>query len=192
MRFVVFDIETKNFFQDVGKRDPALLDIAVICTYNSITNKYESFLEEDLPKLWPMLEKTDAIIGYNSNHFDIPLLNKYYDGDLTNKKSIDLMRTIQNSLGRRIGLNAVAEATLEVGKSAHGLQATEWWKQGEIQKVIDYCIDDVKLTRSLYEHMRDNNFIKYKDLSGKIIKIDIDTKDWDEYEDSGMTHSLQF
>jgi len=192
VKFVVFDIETKNFFQDVSKRDPALLDISVVCTYNSVTDKYESFLEKDLSKLWPMIESTDALIGYNSDYFDIPLLNKYYHGDLINKKSIDLMKTIQNSLGRRIGLDAVIQATLGLKKTAHGSQAMEWWKQGEIQKVIDYCIQDVKVTRSLYEHMRDNNFVKYKDLGGEVVEIKVDTSDWGEHEDSGMTHSLQF
>ncbi len=193
MKFVVFDIETSNFFPDVGKNDPSLLDLAVLCIYNSETDKYDSFLKEDLHKVWPIFENTDALIGYNSNHFDIPLLNKYYAGDLSQLKSIDLMKTIQESLGRRVGLGAVAEPTLGVGKSAHGSQAIEWWKQGKIQEVIDYCIQDVKVTKDLYEHMKENNFVKYinKD-DGKTYQIDVDTSDWDKKEDIGITPTLQF
>ena len=84
---VVFDIETKNIFADVGENNPALLDISVVCIYDYGRDKYESFLEEDFGKLWPIIEKADVLIGYNSNHFDIPLLNKYYPGDLSKIKS---------------------------------------------------------------------------------------------------------
>ena len=90
MRKIVFDIETKNIFEDVGRADPALLDIAVVGIHDSLTNSYTSYLEEDLPKLWSIIEKADILIGYNSDHFDIPLLNKYYPGDLTDRKSTRL------------------------------------------------------------------------------------------------------
>jgi len=193
MKYIVFDIETKNFFPDVGKNDPSLLDIAVVCIYNSETDEYSSFFEEDLPKLWPILENTDAIIGFNSMHFDIPLLNKHYAGDLTNLKNIDLILTIKESLGRLIGLGTVAEETLGVGKSAHGSQAMEWWKQGKIQEVVDYCIQDVKVTKDLYVHMRDHGFIKYKDKNdGVVYELKVDTSKWDEEADTGITHTMQF
>ncbi len=192
MNFVVFDIETSNIFQDVGKNDPALLDLAVICIYDSKTDEYKSFFQEDLADLWPILENTDAIVGYNSDHFDIPLLNKYYSGDLFSFKSIDLMKTIQNSLGRRIGLDAVAGATLGTAKSAHGLQAVEWWRQGEKQKVVDYCIQDVKVTKSLFDHMREHKEVKYKDITGEVRTIPVDTSDWDNTDDISITPTLQF
>jgi DNA polymerase elongation subunit (family B) len=91
MRKVVFDIETKNIFQDVGKNDPTLLDLSVVCIYDSETNAYTCYEESQLKDLWPILEKTDLLIGYNSDHFDIPLLNKYYPGDLTKIKSLGIM-----------------------------------------------------------------------------------------------------
>ena len=138
MKKVVFDIETKNIFQDVGRADPVLLDISVVCIYDYESDQYLSFLEEDFPKLWPYLEKADVLIGYNSDHFDIPLLNKYYPGDLTKIKSIDLMAEIKKSLGRRIGLGVVAEATLGYGKSGNGLEAVTWWKEGKIDEIKKY------------------------------------------------------
>ena len=77
MRKIVFDIETSNLFFDVGTNDPASLELAVVCIYDYERDVYESYLLEDLPKLWPIIEKADMLIGYNSDHFDIPLLNKY-------------------------------------------------------------------------------------------------------------------
>ena len=129
MRKIVFDIETSNTFQDIGKADPALLDLSVICVHDSDTDKYTSYVQEELTNLWPLLEKADMLIGYNSDHFDIPLLNKYYPGDLTQIKSLDLLKEIKNSLGRRLKLDSVAEATLGKKKIGHGLDAIVWWEK---------------------------------------------------------------
>lgn len=192
MRKVVFDIETKNIFSDVGKNDPTLLDISMLCAWDSETNEFTSYLEEELPRLWPLLERADMLIGYNSDHFDIPLLNKYYPGDLTQIKSLDILKEIQKSFGRRLKLDAIAEATLGIGKSGHGLQAYEWWKQGEIEKIRKYCIDDVKITRDVYDYARKHGYVKYKDF-GETKKIPLDTSRWEEPTENGaMTHTLPF
>lgn len=191
MRKIIFDIETRNIFDDVGKADPALLDISLVGVYDSKTDEYTSYLVEDLPKLWPLIENADVLIGYNSDHFDIPLLNKYYHGDLTKIKSLDIMAEIKKSLGRRIGLGNVAEATLNVGKSAHGLQAVEWWKKGDIESIRKYCLQDVKVTKEIYEYALKNKKLKYKDYD-TIKEIPIDTSKWDDGGESAMTYSLPF
>lgn len=191
MRKIVFDIETSNDFLDVGLSDMSKLDLSVICIYDYETGKYSSFTEDTLKDLWPILEKADLLIGYNSDHFDIPILNKYYSGDLTKIKSLDLMKEIKKSLGRRIKLDTIAEATLGKKKSGHGGLAVVWWKAGEKQKVIDYCLDDVKITKEVYEYALKNGSLKYKD--GKEIKeIKIDTSKWGEKDDSKMTFTLPF
>ena len=94
MRIITLDIETKNFFQDVGSSDPAALDISVVCIHDSQDDSYQSFLEADLRKLWPILENADGIVTWNGDHFDIPLLNKYYSGDLSKLRSIDRHRQV--------------------------------------------------------------------------------------------------
>lgn len=73
IRYVVFDIETSNTFQEVGSSDPAKLDIALVGVYDSGTDSYDSFLQDDFPRLWSLLEQIDMIIGFNSEHFDLPL-----------------------------------------------------------------------------------------------------------------------
>jgi len=191
MREIVFDIETKNIFSDVGKADPTALDLSLIGIYDSKTETYESYLEEELPDLWPRIEHADVLIGYNSNHFDIPLLNKYYPGDLEHIKSIDLLEDIRKSLGKRLKLDSVAQATLGEGKSGHGLEAIHWWKNGEIEKVRKYCLDDVRITRELYEYAKKYKKLKYKDLT-VLKEIPIDTSDWGLEESSRMTHTLPF
>ncbi len=191
MRKIVFDIETKNTFQEVGSTESTALDISLVGIHDSKTNTYESFLEGELPKLWPILEAADMIIGYNSEHFDLPLLNKYYHGDLSRLKHVDILKEIKNSIGRRMRLDQVAEGTLGLKKSGHGLQAITWWKQGEIEKIRKYCLDDVKLTKELYEYALKNKALKFKE-GPMIIDIKLDTSDWEKAEDSGLTFSLPF
>jgi DEAD/DEAH box helicase domain-containing protein len=189
MRKIVFDIETKNVFSDVGKNDPALLDLSVVCVHDSDTDEYISYVQEELQNLWPIIEKADMLIGYNSEHFDIPILNKYYPGDLTHIKSLDLLKEIKNSLGRRLKLDSVAEATLGRKKIGTGLEAIAWWKKGEIDKIKEYCIEDVKITKELYDYAVKNGMLKYRDL-GEIRKIKLDTSNWEEKENGSITHTL--
>jgi len=191
MKKIVFDIETSNVFQDVATNDPSALDMSVCCIYDYETDKYSSYTKKTLNEMWPIFEKANLIIGYNSEHFDIPILNKYYSGDLTKLKSLDLLKEIKNSLGRRIKLDAVAKATLGRNKTGHGLEAIVWWRNGEKQKVIDYCIEDVRITKDVYEYALKNNSLKYTD--GKNIReIKIDTSNWEKKDDSAMTFTLPF
>lgn len=191
MRKIVFDIETKNFFSDVGKNDPALLDISVVGIYDSGTETYSSYLQEELKNLWPIIEKADMLVGYNSEHFDVPLLNKYYPGDLTKLRHIDLLKEIRNSIGRRMKLDQVAEGTLGVNKSGGGAQAMIWWKSGEIDKIRKYCLDDVKITKDLYEYALKNSELKFKE-GGKIMNVKLDTSGWEKQKGAGITHTLPF
>lgn len=189
MKKIVFDIETK---EAIGPEGVAGCEISVVCIYDYETESYSSYLEGELHKLWPILEKADMLIGYNSDHFDIPLLNKYYHGDLTQIKSLDLLKEIRSSLGRRLRMDSVAEATLGVTKSGHGLQAVEWWKTGEIEKIRKYCLDDVRITKDLYDFALKNGSLKYKDFT-EIKDIALDTSSWEEKnEGPSMTHSLPF
>jgi DEAD/DEAH box helicase domain-containing protein len=194
MRKITFDIETRNIFSEVNSTDSTALDISVVCIHDSLTDTYTSFLQEDFPKLWPILEQADMFITFNGDHFDIPLLDKYYSGDLKKIKSLDLLVEVRNSLGRRIKLDTIAEATLGTKKSGHGLQAVEWWKTGEIDKIIKYCIEDVKITKQLYEYALANNKLKYKDLGigGAIKDIKLNTSTWEEKKESAMTFTLPF
>lgn len=191
MRKITFDIETKNFFTDVGSNDPVDLDISVVCIHDSLDDKYTSYLEADFGKLWPILEKADVLITWNGDHFDIPLLNKYYPGDLSKIKSLDLMKEVQKSLGRRLKLDNVAEATLGRNKSGHGSEAIDWWKNGEIDKLIQYCTEDVRITKEIHDFAASNKHLKYKDL-GNIKEIKIDTASWETPLDNAMTFTLPF
>ena len=192
MRQITFDCETKNTFQDANSTEAKDLDLSVVCIHDSLTGECSSFFEQDLNKLWPILENADMLISFNGEHFDIPLLNKYYSGDLTKIKHIDLMKEVKKSIGRRIKLDTLAGATLGIKKSGHGLEAIEWWRNGELDKLVKYCIDDVKITRELYDYALKNKHLKYTD-NGVVKDMKIDPKDWETaQEKSAMTFTLPF
>ena len=166
------------------------MEITVVGVHDSSTNEYTSYLKEDFPKLWRVLEQADMLIGYNSDSFDIPILNRYYPGDLTKIRSLDLLVEVYNALGRRLRLQSLADATLGKGKKGDGLQAMEWWDQGLYDKVREYCIEDVRITRELYDYARANGHLKYKDLNQKR-EIKIDASKWEEGTSApSMTHTL--
>lgn len=164
---VVLDIETQNTFQDVGTYNPALLSISLVGCYFYETDTFESFLEEDLPKLWPRLERADRVIGYNLFGFDYPCMQRYYTGDFRRIPTIDIMLEIEKRIGFRVKLDDVAHATLGTGKSGHGLMAVEFWKKGEIDKLRDYCLQDVRVTRDVYEYAIANHTVSYHDRLGQ-------------------------
>ena len=191
MRYVVFDLETQNIFQDVGSNDATALDISVACAYDSETDIYTTVDITELSTLWPIFEKADALVGYNSNHFDIPLLNKYYPGDLTHIKSIDILESIRESLGRRLRLDSVAQATIGAKKSADGLQAVRWWREGKIKEIKKYCEQDVKVTKKVFDYALANGHVLFKDGYRKR-EIPLDTSTWKDQNGASMTHSLPF
>ncbi|HUY05163.1 MAG TPA: ribonuclease H-like domain-containing protein [Candidatus Paceibacterota bacterium] len=192
MRAITFDIESISDSVVRGHIDVNEQELIVVAIHDSLTGEYTSYSKEELPKLWPILEHADFLIGFNSDSFDIPLLNRYYPGDLTHIVSLDLLSEVQKVLGRRIRLQSLAEATLGRGKSGDGLKAGEWWREGKQDLVREYCIDDVRLTRELYDYAVKHGKLKYKDLREKR-DIKLDTSQWGQRTSAlpAMTHALQ-
>ncbi len=175
-REVVIDIETQNTFQEVGKYDHTLLRISLVGAYFYETDTYESFLEADLPLLWPRLERADRLIGYNIKGFDSPVMNNYYAGDLLAFPTLDIMEEIAKHVGFRVKLDDVAQSTLGVGKSGNGLMAVQYFRQGEIQKLRDYCLQDVKVTKQVYEQGLAKGEVSFKDRTGKRVMVPVKFK----------------
>ena len=191
MRYAIFDLETQNIFTDVDSKEPTALDVSVASLYDTGTETYTTVTIDEIEKLWPIIEKADALVGYNSNHFDIPLLNKYYPGDLTTIKSIDILESIRMSLGRRLRLDSIAEATIGTKKSSNGLQAVRWWREGKIDEIKKYCQQDVKVTKQIFEYALENGKVFYKD-GRKKIEIPLDVSSWRDENGASLTHSLPF
>lgn len=144
-----------------------MLQISLIGCYFYETDTFETFLEEDLPRLWPRIERTDRVIGYNLVGFDYPCMQTYYAGDLMKVPTVDIMVEIEKRIGFRVKLDSVAQATLGIGKSGDGLQAVEFWRKGEIDKLREYCLQDVRVTRDVYEKALTEQKVFYFDRVGQ-------------------------
>ena len=167
-REIVFDIET---YGDIKKM--MSMEVTVVSIYEYETNSYRSFEKDELGDLWPILEKAERLIGYNSEHFDIPILNKYYTGDLSVFPHLDMLKVIRESCGKRYKLDDVAKATLQIQKSADGLQAMTWWEEGKVDEIKKYCEQDVKVTKEIYDFGQKNKMLYYPTLTGDVLPISV-------------------
>lgn len=169
---VVLDLETQYSLREKDN-DPRKLKVSVVGIYDYSDNQFKDFLEDEFKELWPILENASLIIGFNIKKFDLQVLAPYYVGDVRQFPVLDLLDEVKESLGKRISLGELAKATLGEGKSGHGFLAIDFYRKGELEKLKKYCLDDVRLTRDLYEFGKKEGRIFYLSIRGKEeIKID--------------------
>ncbi|NQS99910.1 MAG: ribonuclease H-like domain-containing protein, partial [Candidatus Omnitrophica bacterium] len=149
---LVLDLETKKSFDEVEGRKFELLGVSIVGVYSYRLDQYKTFLESEIKQLQSLLEQAKLVIGFNIKRFDFPVLQPYLDLDLSKLNSLDIFEHVQKSLGFRLGLNSLAQATLDIGKSGSGLDALKYFRQGEMDKLAQYCQQDVFVTRQLYEY----------------------------------------
>ncbi len=186
---IVLDLETQNSFREVGN-DLKKLKVSVVGIYEYATNQYLSFRDSELAELFPRLEKASLLVGFNINKFDLPVLSPYYVGKVSQFRTLDMLDEVEKVLGFRVSLDNLAQATLNLKKSGHGLLAIDLYRNNEWEKLISYCLDDVRITRELYEYGLKNGEIYFNDFRGKKeIKVNFEK---DQSEESTVSLSLPF
>lgn len=171
-RYGVFDLETKRSANEVGGWHRAeRMGISVAVVYDSRLEGYVTYLEDEIDQLVTHLFELELVVGFNNKRFDNKVLSRYTNKDLSLLPSVDLLEEVHRQLGYRLSLNGLAQNTLGFEKSADGLKALEWYKEGEIGKIIHYCKKDVKLTQSLFLHALENGFLLFQNKSGKIVRL---------------------
>ena len=154
---LVLDLETQRDFNEVEGRKLELLGVSVAGVYSYQENRYDAYLEADLKtKLAPRLQAAELIIGFNHRRFDLPVLQPYVPYPTAPLPMLDIMEEIVKNLGHRVSLESVAQATLGRGKSGHGLDALKWFKEGRFDLITKYCLDDVKLTKEVYDYGKEH------------------------------------
>lgn len=171
-KLIFFDVETQRTFREVGGRhNVSRLGLAAAVTYDSSIEEYHTYTENDVDALVEELAGADLVVGFNVKRFDYEVLRPYTDYPLQSIPTVDMLEDIYQELGFRLSLDALAQATLSVGKSADGLQAVRWFRQGQLDKVIEYCRRDVEVTSELYEFGRQRGYVLYWDRLGQMQKI---------------------
>ena len=194
---VVYDIETKNFFNDTDLRNPEDLGISVVSAYRremdddlrEVSGEMKSFWTPEaltvvgadefiFDHMWEWFEEADRIIGYNSFGFDNPAMNGIYEkGDFTKLKHFDVLDEIRKSFGHRVKLDSVAKETLGQGKIAGGADAVVWWAKGDPESLANlkkYCEMDVEVTKGVYDFGLKNKKLKFKDRWNELREIEVD------------------
>lgn len=176
---LVIDVETKNVFDDVGGRDFVdRLDASLVGVYSYDQDKYFHFKEGEWEKLAPLLQNARLIIGFSINRFDLPVMKKYFNFSLTALPRFDLLEEIEFKFGKRVSLDVLARANLDISKTGHGLDAVEFYKQGNWQALADYCLQDVKITKELYDLVKKQGFLQIPDRNtDEIHKVAIDVRE---------------
>ena len=172
--FLVVDIETKTLVDAVGGwKNFKQLEVSVACAYDSKTDQYYSYTEDKLGELIELC-KERLLIGYNLMGFDLPVMEKYGLPTPDKLDVFDIMLDVHNISGWRfVKLEKIAHATLGAGKSADGIMAVEWWKQGEVQKIIEYCLKDVEVTRDVFLHGINKGYIEIDKADGSKAKFTV-------------------
>lgn len=171
---IFFDLETQNTFEEVGGHYPERLKVSVAVTYATTDNTFHFYREADAAQLAQDLSRADLVVGYNLYGFDYPVLQQYTgEVNLAALPTLDMMLEIQKQVGVRVSLDAVATATLKIGKSADGLQAVQWWREGKIDKIFDYCQQDVEVTRRVYEFGRQYRYVQYYDRQYRVRRVPV-------------------
>ena len=170
---VFFDVETQESFQEVGGHYPERLHVSVVVTYNTADQAFHRYAEADMPALVEELQTADLVVGFNLYGFDYPVVMRYTDVDLTQLPTVDMLDVLHKQLGFRVGLDAIASATLGTGKSADGLQAVRWWKEGRIEEIFTYCEKDVEVTRQVYEFGKQHRYVQFYDRQYKLRRVPV-------------------
>lgn len=173
-RYGVFDLETQRSASDVGGWHLAhRMKISCAVVYDSGDDTYAVYHESDVPKLIAHLRQLALVVGFNSKRFDYRVLSGYSDFPFERLPSLDLLEKIHQQLGFRLSLNHLAKQTLQIEKAGSGLDALRWWQQGRLDKIIEYCRMDVKITRDLFLFARDEGYLIYRQKSGDRLRVPI-------------------
>jgi DEAD/DEAH box helicase domain-containing protein len=149
---VYFDLETQKSAAEVGGwHNKRAMKMSLGVTYSTARGGYQIYRENEVDQLLQELQRADRVIGYNVIDFDFEVLGAYSVFDLSQVPVLDLMRDVEKVVGARIGLDAITEQTIGAGKTADGLEALKWWKDGQLGKIAEYCCYDVKATRLVHE-----------------------------------------
>jgi len=161
--FVYFDLETQKSANDVGGwGHKERMGMSIGVTYSTALGEYRIYGEGQVQDLIEQLRRADLVIGFNQISFDYEVLMAYTILNLAEQiNSLDLMVDMEKHLGHRPSLDAVAGASLGVGKTAVGTDAIKWWREGKIMKIAEYCAFDVKVTKGVHEYGVEHGFVKY-------------------------------
>ena len=171
---VYFDLETQKSADEVGGwGNISRMGLSVGVTFGTARGDYKIYGEKQVDDLITDLQRADLVVGFNILRFDYEVLHGYTSYDLTQIPTLDMMVVLQNILSHRLSLDSIATATFGVEKTAEGLQAIRWFKEGKLVEIAEYCCYDVKLTKLVHEHGQRHRQLHYHNRFGKKLTVPV-------------------
>jgi DEAD/DEAH box helicase domain-containing protein len=175
VHYGVLDIETQRSAKEVGGWHRAeRMKVSCAVLYDSQKDAFFEYVEGQIPSLLDKLRELDLVIGFNIKRFDYRVLSAYTDMDFGHIPTLDLLEKVKERLGYRLSLDHLASATLDAGKTADGLDALRWWKEGKMAKILEYCRSDVAITRDLFRYGRENRYVLFRNKAEQTVRLPVD------------------
>ncbi len=173
-RYMVLDVETRRSAAEVGGWHRAdLMGVSVAVLYDAGEDSFFTYEQDELPALFERLREADVVVGFNSSRFDYAVLQPFSPYPLHELPTLDMLAEIKRRLSYRISLDNLGKATLNAPKSADGLQALRWWKEGNIAHIAAYCRKDVEITRDIYLYGHRNGYLLFTNKAGQTVRIPV-------------------
>ncbi len=171
---VYFDLETQKSAEEVGGWDKiSQMRMSLGVVYSTATGGYKIYGEPQVNDLLTDLQRADLIVGFNNLRFDYEVLHGYTTMDLRQLPTLDMLVDLQETLKHRVSLDSIATATFGVEKTAEGLQAIEWFRQGRMLEIAEYCCYDVKITKLVHEYGVQHKELHYNNRFGKKLTVPV-------------------
>jgi len=169
-----FDLETQKSAEEVGGWDKiSRMGMSIGVIYSTTQGTYKIYSEKQVGDLITDLQRADLVVGFNNLRFDYEVLHGYTSFDLRQLPTLDMLVELQNQLRHRLSLDAIATATLGLEKTAEGMQAIEWYREGKLLEIAEYCCYDVKLTRLVHEYGAQHRELHYHNRFGKKMTVPV-------------------
>jgi hypothetical protein len=174
MKALIYDIEIIKAIPDrnaspaegiqycAGWHDHANMGISTICAYDYADGRYRVFCQDNFDQFMELCAASDLLVTFNGLSFDDKVIAATI-GAMPNVRPYDLLVEVWAAHGlgptfrypshAGFGLDACCEANFGTRKSGNGALAPILWQQGKIAQVIDYCINDIKLTKQLFDRV---------------------------------------
>jgi len=181
---LVYDIEIARAILDRGRTpdptveyckgwdDHANMGIAVIGAYDYREGRYRVFCKDNSAAFAALAAQRRLLVGHNILGFDNKVLAAHGLA-VPAEKCYDTLVELAAPSGRDfrgLGLDALCAANFGARKAGTGALAPVLWQRGEIGAVVDYCLEDVRLTRLLFDRICEAGCVADPRASGREIR----------------------
>ena len=160
-RTIILDLETQKGFHEVDRSKLHQLRVSVVGIYDSYDDAFLCFEEKELTRLEERLKLAELIVGFNINGFDMKVLGPCLLTDCRKFRVLDLLEELHKVCGHRVSLQSLAQGTFQDSKSGSGWNAIQLFKDGRMDELKNYCLDDVRITKKIYEYGIEHGKVMY-------------------------------